>query len=130
MDGSATLAGTLNVFAVAPYAGDTQYTLLTAGGGISGRFDSDNVASLGNLASLAFIDTQLLYGSNDLSLSVARNSTAFAAVALNDNQRSAAAALDSAAAPLSLHNEIVSMDRASGADRLQAFRRRVAWGAG
>ncbi|WP_175654065.1 autotransporter-associated beta strand repeat-containing protein, partial [Pseudomonas sp. Marseille-P9899] len=32
--GTANLAGELNVFAVAPYAGDTTYTLLTADGGI------------------------------------------------------------------------------------------------
>ncbi|WP_177431647.1 autotransporter-associated beta strand repeat-containing protein, partial [Pseudomonas huaxiensis] len=45
--GTANLAGTLNVFAAAPYAGDTTYTLLTADGGITGKFDKDNTASLG-----------------------------------------------------------------------------------
>ncbi len=111
--GTATLAGQLNVFAVAPYTGDTTYTLLTADGGITGTFDSDNIDSLGQASSLAFIDTTLQYGANDVSLSVARNNVAFADVALSDNQRGVAAALDSAAAPASLRSAITSLDVAS-----------------
>ncbi len=108
--GSANLAGRLNLFAAAPYAGDTTYTLLTADGGISGTFDSDNIGSLGVASNLAFIDTTLSYGSNEVSLSVARNGVAFADVALSDNQRGVAVALDSAAAPASLRSAITSMD--------------------
>ncbi|MCU1721216.1 autotransporter domain-containing protein, partial [Pseudomonas sp. 5P_5.1_Bac1] len=111
--GTANLAGTLNVFAAQPYTGDTTYTLLTADGGITGKFDSDNLSSLGVASNLAFIDTRLVYGSNDVSLSVARNGVAFADVALSDNQRGVAAALDSAAAPASLRSAITSMDRAA-----------------
>ncbi|WP_256680071.1 autotransporter-associated beta strand repeat-containing protein [Pseudomonas sp. Marseille-P9899] len=111
--GTANLAGTLSVFAVAPYTGDTTYTLLTADGGITGKFDTDNVDSLGLGPNLAFIDTTLMYGANDVSLSVSRNSTAFADVALSDNQRNVAVALDSAAAPASLNSAITSMDRPS-----------------
>lgn len=111
--GTAKLAGTLNVFAAAPYTGDTSYTLLTADGGISGKFDSDNIASLGIASKLAFIDTSLRYGAHDVTLSMARNNTAFADVALSDNQRGVAAALDSAAAPASLRSAITTMDRAS-----------------
>ncbi|MGH8485790.1 MAG: autotransporter-associated beta strand repeat-containing protein, partial [Pseudomonas sp.] len=111
--GTATLAGNLNVFAAAPYNGDTTYTLLTADGGITGKFDQDNTASLGVTSNLAFIDTRLVYGANDVSLSVARNGVAFADVAVSDNQRGVAAALDSAAAPASLRSAITSMDLAS-----------------
>ncbi|MCU1732949.1 MULTISPECIES: autotransporter outer membrane beta-barrel domain-containing protein, partial [unclassified Pseudomonas] len=111
--GTANLAGTLNVFAAQPYTGDTTYTLLTAGGGITGKFDSDNLSSLGVASNLAFIDTRLVYGSNDVSLSVARNGVAFADVAVSDNQRDVATALGSAAAPASLKSAITSMDRAS-----------------
>ncbi|QLF94660.1 autotransporter-associated beta strand repeat-containing protein [Pseudomonas sp. ABC1] len=110
--GSASLAGKLNVFAIAPYSGDTTYTLLTAAGGISGTFDEDNVDSLGN-SGLAFIDTVLDYGTNDLTLSVSRNAVAFADVAETANQRSTAAALESSGAPASLRSEITSLDRAS-----------------
>ncbi|MCU1717247.1 autotransporter-associated beta strand repeat-containing protein [Pseudomonas sp. 5P_3.1_Bac2] len=111
--GSANLAGTLNLLAPAAYTGDTTYTLLSAAGGINGKFASNNLDSLGGASNLAFIDTTLTYGSHDVSLSVARNDVAFADVARNDNQRSTAAALDSAAAPATLRSTITSMDRAS-----------------
>lgn len=108
--GSASLAGRLNVLALAPYTGDTTYTLLSAAGGITGTFAQDNVSAA---SPLAFLDTSLTYGSNDVTLSVARNGVAFSDVALTGNQRRAAAALDSASAPASLRSEITSLDRAA-----------------
>ena len=108
--GTASLAGRLNVLALAPYTGDTTYTLLSAAGGITGTFAQDNVSGA---SALAFIDTSLTYGNNDLTLSVARNNVGFADVALTGNQRRAAAALDSANAPASLRSEITSLDRAA-----------------
>ncbi|MHA6197227.1 autotransporter-associated beta strand repeat-containing protein [Pseudomonas wadenswilerensis] len=113
VNGVANLGGKLNVFAAAPYTGDTTYTLLTADGGVNGTFASNNIDSLGVTDNLAFIATSLTYGSNDVSLSVARNGVAFADVALSDNQRATAAALDSAAAPASLRSAITSMDVAT-----------------
>lgn len=108
--GGAILAGRLNVLSMAPYTGDTTYTLLTAGSGILGVFDQTN---LGEGGSQAFIDTALHYTGNALTLSVARNDVAFADVAVTGNQRRVAAALDSAAAPASLRSEITSLDRTS-----------------
>ncbi|MBV6288935.1 autotransporter domain-containing protein [Pseudomonas aegrilactucae] len=108
--GSASLAGRLKVLALAPYTGDTTYTLLSAAGGITGTFAQDNVSAA---SPLAFLDTSLTYGSNDVTLSVARNGVAFSDVALTGNQRGVAAALDSASAPASLRSEITSLDRAA-----------------
>jgi fibronectin-binding autotransporter adhesin len=111
--GVADLAGTLNIAATGPYTGDTTYTLLSAAGGINGRFDNDNVSSQGTAAQLAFIDTTLRYGANDLSLTMARNDVAFADVAQTGNQRSVATALDATTAPASLRNTLLSMNRAA-----------------
>ncbi|MFV2944995.1 autotransporter domain-containing protein [Pseudomonas japonica] len=105
--GTANLGGTLNVANLGSYSGDTQYTLVSATGGVSGTFASNN------LTQLAFLDTTLNYGANAVTLDVARNGTAFASVAQTDNQREVAAALESAAAPASLRNAVISSTASS-----------------
>ena len=90
--GTADLAGTLNVVNLAPYAGPTTYTLLTADGGVTGTFATTN------LENLAFLNTALSYSPNQVALAVSRNNVSYASVAATGNQRAVAAALGSGAA--------------------------------
>ena len=90
--GSANLAGSLNVLNLAPYTGPVSYTLLTAGGGVTGTFTHTN------LENLAFLDTALSYSPNQVALAVSRNTTSFASVAATANQRAVATALGSGVA--------------------------------
>lgn len=73
--GTATLGGGLQVRSLAPYTGNTTYSLITAGGRVNGTFSSTR------LPSLAFLDTSLVYGPNQVGLAVSRNQTTFAEVA-------------------------------------------------
>ncbi|GAU86300.1 extracellular serine protease precursor [Bosea sp. BIWAKO-01] len=79
--GLATLAGgTVAVLAeTGNYAASTNYTILTAAGGVSGQFA--NVTS-----NLAFLTPSLSYGATSVTLTMARNQTGFATVALTRNQ--------------------------------------------
>ncbi|KPG76260.1 autotransporter-associated beta strand repeat-containing protein [Pseudomonas libanensis] len=89
--GTANLGGTLNVINLAPYAGATTYTLLTAGA-VNGTFATTN------LENLAFLNTALNYSPTQVALAVSRNNVSYASVAATDNQRGVAAALGSGAA--------------------------------
>ncbi|MHA6193129.1 autotransporter-associated beta strand repeat-containing protein [Pseudomonas wadenswilerensis] len=104
--GTANLGGRLQVTGL-DYTSANQYTLLSAAGGINGTFASNN------LTNLAFFDTSLSYGANDLTLSVARNGVSFASLAQTDNQRAVAQALDGASAPASLRNTVITGDAAT-----------------
>ncbi|CAI8940665.1 fibronectin-binding autotransporter adhesin [Pseudomonas sp. IT-P176] len=120
VDGTATLGGGLQVSELAPYTGDTTYSLITAGGGVNGTFSSSH------LPALAFIDTALLYGANQVSLALKRNQTSFADVAVTANQRSVAAALDAYVgddndAGNALHNQILNLDRASASSAFDSL---------
>jgi autotransporter-associated beta strand protein len=88
IDGSATLDGSALVLA---QQGDwkprTDYTILTAGGGVSGEFGSAT-------SSLLFLDPTLAYGANAVTLSLLRNDIAFESAARTRNQRATAAAAD------------------------------------
>nr|WP_311985776.1 autotransporter domain-containing protein [Pseudomonas bharatica] len=110
--GTANLGGSLQVGNLGGYTGDTQYTLVSATGGVNGTFASSN------LDSLTFVDSTLNYGANAVTLNVARNGTAFASVAQTDNQREVAQALDSASAPASLRSAIIT---SNASDAVAAF---------
>ncbi|MCF5038600.1 autotransporter domain-containing protein, partial [Pseudomonas lactis] len=84
--GTANLGGTLNVVNLAPYAGATTYTLLTAGA-VNGTFATTN------LENLAFLTTALNYSPTQVALAVSRNNVSYASVAATGNQRGVAAAL-------------------------------------
>ncbi|MFK7461807.1 autotransporter domain-containing protein, partial [Pseudomonas sp. Env-10] len=84
--GTANLGGTLNVVNLAPYAGATTYTLLTAGA-VNGTFATTN------LENLAFLTTALNYSPTQVALAVSRNDVSYASVAATGNQRGVAAAL-------------------------------------
>jgi subtilase-type serine protease len=78
-----------------------RYTILTAGGGVSGRFDLAT-------PSYTFIGTDLSYGTNSVDLSVARNGTSFASVGVNRNQASVGAAVEGLGAGNRLYETILT----------------------
>jgi outer membrane autotransporter protein len=79
--GQATLQGgsVLNLAQDGSYAAHTTYTILTAGSGVDGRFDSVT-------SSLAFLDPELVYQPNAVQLTLTRNEVDFCAVAITANQ--------------------------------------------
>jgi fibronectin-binding autotransporter adhesin len=86
--GAATLGGgTVQVLAATgSYARLTDYTILTAAGGVSGRFT-------GVTSNLAFLTPRLNYAANAVSLTLARNDVAFATLAATGNQAAVAGAI-------------------------------------
>ncbi len=88
------------------------YTIVEAGGGFDGtRFDGASWDS-------AFLDPQLSYDSTNVFLTIDRNGTSFASVALTPNQVAAATVLDSLTPGNSIHDAITLNSAASAA---QAF---------
>lgn len=89
--GAATInGGTVQVLAGSgDYAPRTDYTILTADGGITRNSDFSVTSDL------AFLTPSLSYDVNHLYLSMARNSTDFAAVGLTPNQRAVGAGAES-----------------------------------
>nr|WP_320167109.1 autotransporter domain-containing protein [uncultured Methylophaga sp.] len=88
--GTATLtSGVVNVKAApGTYADATDYTVLTATGGLGGTtFSSVN-------SNLAFLTPTLSYDTNNVFLRLTRNNEAFNSVAATQNQRAVATALD------------------------------------
>ncbi|MGU3601763.1 autotransporter domain-containing protein, partial [Methylobacterium brachiatum] len=72
------------------YAPRTRYTILTAAGGVQGRFD-------GVTSNFAFLTPFLGYEPGAVTLTLARNDLDFAAVARTRNQRAAAGAVQAGA---------------------------------
>lgn len=64
----------------------TQYAILTASGGVSGRFD-------GVTSNLAFLTPSLRYQPAEVDLTLTRNDIAFASIAQNRNQAAVAQAI-------------------------------------
>jgi len=88
-DGVATLAGNVKVLAGAGnYAPSTKYTILTAGGGRTGVFDS--VAS-----DMAFLDPSLSYDANAAYLTLTRNGVPFGGVGETANQGAVGGGIES-----------------------------------
>ena len=105
--GAATIdGGTVNVLAGGTlYNISTDYTILTAGGGVTGTFDSVN-------SNLAFLTPTLSYGANSVMLNLTRNDVAFAAIGQTANQVAVGAAVQSQGNSV-LGNQIVNLDAAS-----------------
>ncbi len=87
--GTATLSGgTVQVLAAAgTYANRTDYTILTAAGGVNGRF-------AGATSNMAFLTPLLGYAPNAVTLTLARNDVSFAALAGTTNQIAVANAIN------------------------------------
>ncbi|WP_158043991.1 autotransporter outer membrane beta-barrel domain-containing protein [Skermanella pratensis] len=89
--GSAVLdGGTLALTAASGvYAQDTAYTVISAAGGVTGRF----AALSGSLPSL-FLSPGIAYGTNAVQVTMARNATPYASVATGAAGRAVARSLD------------------------------------
>lgn len=94
----------LQVGAGGGYDPGAAHRILTAEGGISGRFSQMR-------SDFAFLDTTLLYTERDVSLKLTRNGLAFETVARSRNQRATARALDGLPAGNSLHDRVVQLNR-------------------
>lgn len=109
--GIATLGGaTVEVLAAdGLYRGSTDYTILTAAGGINGRFGTVT-------SNLAFLTPGLSYSANQVTLRLSRNDTDFAGVAITPNQVAVANALQSLDSQGSLFNAVLFASAASARD--------------
>ena len=88
------------------YAPELSMQILTADGGLTGTFDQVN-------STLAFLDADLAYGSNALTLQLARNDTAFDSVADTANGRAAAGGIESLGYGNALYNSVVMLGEAT-----------------
>jgi outer membrane autotransporter protein len=109
---AALAGGTVQVLAQSgTYARQTKYTILTASGGVSGKF-------AGVTSNLAFLTALLSYDPKNVFLTLVRNDVTFASVARTPNQRAVAVALD-LSSPLKPLSQAVANLSTAGA--LQAF---------
>jgi len=101
--GSAAIwGGTVEVLAAnGNYAASTSYTILTASGGVSGRFA--DVTS-----NLAFLTPSLSYGGTDVVLTMTRNQTLFLGAAVSRNQGFSAVATEALGFGNPVYDTIVS----------------------
>jgi len=87
--GTATLeGGTVSVLAESgDYQPLTNYTILNAGGGVTGKFDQV-------VSNLAFLSPEITYSAKAVNLTLVRNDVTFSAVARTTNQRAVGAVTD------------------------------------
>ncbi|GJE14100.1 autotransporter outer membrane beta-barrel domain-containing protein [Methylobacterium longum] len=99
--GSATVAGATvqAVAGVGQYGPRTRYTILTAAGGVQGRF-------AGVSSNFAFLTPFLGYAAEAVTLTLARNDLDFAVVAHTRNQRASAAAAQAGAVGSPLYDAV------------------------
>ncbi|MGO4671726.1 autotransporter domain-containing protein [Bosea sp. 2YAB26] len=89
------------------YAASTNYTILTAGGGVSGRFT-------GVSSNLAFLTPSLAYDAQNVTLTMSRNGTSFgpggggAFIALTRNQSGIAVAAERLGAGNRIYDSLIS----------------------
>ncbi|HEV7305493.1 autotransporter domain-containing protein [Ensifer sp.] len=107
--GTADIAGAVDV-AITPdtYKGDGRHTILSAPGGVTGRFEDD-------CGCYAFLDLTLSYDPNAVYLDVARNAVAFADFAETRNGIAAASAIERLGIGNHLHDLAVTLDGYSAA---------------
>jgi outer membrane autotransporter protein len=110
--GSAQINGAkVSVLAAAGnYRWSTDYSILTAAGGVNGRFN-------GTTINLPFLDPLLSYSPTSVTLTLVRNDRTFASVAGTRNQRAVALALDTGSHNGGLYRAISAQTDASGAVR-------------
>ena len=105
--GTASLAGSSLVLAEAgTWAPSTDYTILTASGGVSGQFTSAS-------SSLLFLNPVLSYGANAVTLSLQRNSINFNTVAQTPNQLAVATAANGLGSANATYLALTTLDAAS-----------------
>ena len=111
--GTATLGGgTVAVLGQAgTYNNLTSYTILTAAGGVSGQF-------AGATSNLAFLTPLLSYGSNAVTLTLARNDVSFASVATTANQLAVARSIAARGVGNPVYNAFLLQTNASAPNAL------------
>ena len=87
------------------YNESTSYTILTADGGLVGRFDTVT-------EEFAFLDAEVVYGANDATLILNRNAIPFANMGVTRNQIAAAGAIESLGAGAALYDVVVGLGAA------------------
>ncbi|HEX7324397.1 MAG TPA: autotransporter-associated beta strand repeat-containing protein [Rhodanobacteraceae bacterium] len=109
--GKATIKGGNTLVMAQPgnWAARTSYAIVTAGGGVSGKFD-------GVSDDQAFLTPTLAYGANDVTLTLARNDINFGTVAQNPNQRAAAAGIEGLGFGNVLYDAVVKLNAADAQD--------------
>ncbi|TNB46468.1 autotransporter domain-containing protein [Martelella lutilitoris] len=102
--GTATLSGgdVAHIGFDGAYAAQSEYTILTADGGVSGTFD-------GVTTTLAYLDPFLDYTSNSVLLRLIRNGSAFERYAQTPNQRAAAYGVESLGAGNAVYDAILGL---------------------
>lgn len=93
------------------YAASTTYKILTAGGGVTGRFGSVS-------EDFAFLDAALSYGANAITLTLNRNALDFSSTAQTPNQRATASRLDTLGPGNAVYDAVVVL---SGPEAQAAF---------
>lgn len=108
--GVATIeGGTVSVLAAAGnYRWTSDYVILSAAGGVSGKFTDTDV-------DLPFLAPYLNYSANDVTLTLVRNDRSFASAAVTSNQRAVAVALDKTAQDRGLYRIIAGQTDDTGA---------------
>lgn len=91
------------------WAPRTDYTILTAAGGITGTFTTVS-------SSLAFLTPVLAYSPSAVTLSLQRNDISFASVAQTPNQRAVASAIEPLGFGDALYSALVVQDAATARD--------------
>ncbi|MEQ9918390.1 autotransporter domain-containing protein [Pectobacterium aroidearum] len=104
--GTATLgdASVLHVGQNGDYRIASTYTILTAGNGISGTFGTVT-------SQYAFLDANLGYTANAVTMQLARNDITFASVATTANQSAVANAVESLGTGNAVYNAVAMLDR-------------------
>ncbi|MFW7359123.1 MAG: autotransporter domain-containing protein [Brucella sp.] len=103
--GSAQLAGSLSIIGEnGSWAPQTNYTILTSAGGISGTFATID-------SNLAFLTPTLTYGATTIDLRLDRNDASFASVGETRNQKAVAGAADRLGGG-EVYNALVSLSAA------------------
>ncbi|MGB5938024.1 MAG: autotransporter domain-containing protein, partial [Rhodanobacter sp.] len=85
------------------WAPRTDYTIVTAAGGVSGQFASAS-------SSLAFLDPVLSYSANAVNLSLQRNDVGFADAGVTPNQKAAAHGAESLGWGTPVYDALVKLD--------------------
>ncbi|MGB3815364.1 MAG: autotransporter domain-containing protein [Shinella sp.] len=101
IDGGAVrvMAGTGN------YAASTQYTILTADGGLTGTY-------IGVTSDLAFLDPSLSYDANNVYLTMTRNSVTFDHVGATRNQIATGGGVESLPGGNTVHDAVLNLSAA------------------
>lgn len=96
------------------WAPQTQFQIITADGGVTGRFDSVN-------SSLAFLTPSLIYGAHAVTLLLQRNDIHFDTAAKTSNQRAVANAIDPLGPASPIYEAIVGLDVATARKSFDAL---------